>query len=214
MTTELDSSILSQGKVSIFIFFMLLSVFRGIKYAEDCKQFQILHDEVLKEVRIHQDECKKTGQEVQRLMIASNKRKDLEEDNRKLNTARISYYLTKLYPLEKGLEESEEKFQKLKDKLQRGVTESPDELLASEARIKTDLTKLVRKTKVAKNKENTAAQEDAKAKQDFDKYCEKVSIAEKKLETTEKMCKALEQKSQERHQGEIILNDKIRFVIL
>ena len=172
-----------------------------------------MHDEVLKEVRMHQEECKKTGQEVQRLMVASNKRKDLEEDNRKLNTARIAYYLAKLYPLEKSLEESEEKFQKLKDKLQSGVTESPDELLASEARIKTDLTKLVRKTKIAKSKDNTAAKEDAKAKQDFHKYCEKVSIAEKKLETTGKMCKALEQKSQERRQGEITLNDKIRFVV-
>ena len=164
-------------------------------------------------MRTHQEECKKTGQEVQRLMIASNKRKDLEEDNKKLNTARIAYYLTKLYPLEKTLEDSEEKFRKRKEKLQKSVTESPDELLAAEDRIKTDLTKLVRKAKIAKNKENAAAQEDAKAKQDFDKYCEKVSIAEKKLETTEKMGRALEQKSQERRQGELALDEKIRFVL-
>ncbi|KAE9551665.1 hypothetical protein FO519_005135 [Halicephalobus sp. NKZ332] len=182
----------------------------GIKYVEDCKQFQLSYDEVLKEVRTHQEECKKTGQEVQKLTIASNKRKDLEEDNRRLNMARIAYYLTKLYPLEKKLEESEEKYRRSREKLQKSVTGSADEVVALEARIKTDLTTLVRKTKVAKSKESAAAQEDAKAKQDFDKYCEKISVAEKKLETTEKMCRALEQKSQERHQGEITLNEKIR----
>uniref|UniRef100_A0A914PCN7 Uncharacterized protein n=1 Tax=Panagrolaimus davidi TaxID=227884 RepID=A0A914PCN7_9BILA len=167
-------------------------------FDQQCKDYQKEYEELVTNLKSHQNSAQQTGTELHRLSVAHGKRKDIEDDLQKLADARTNYYLLQMYPVEKELETLESKYQKQKTKLEKDLTEPEDELHDAQVQKQEEVNTLLAETKQIKATKTLAETEYATAKIQMDACNQQISYLQNKVSTNEKMLKAFQVKSQEK----------------
>lgn len=185
-------------------------VLRSAKYADEYKKLQTEYDDLQKKLKTHQEVCKTTNQEKQKLFNANDKRKDIQADIEKLKDLKIVYYLSRLYPLEEQLREIDKTFAIKKAKFEKENIEDIEKILDLEATKKRELTPILARAKIAKTNLTKFEREDEAMKRDFNEFCQQMSVEEKRMESALKICCALEAKSQQSRKNVSTLEEKMK----